>query len=204
MLATHVIGYGQPALGLPRAPTKEADAWCETRGGMFMCLPRTLDKAGQYKGLQRAINAFLAATPDFTPALEPIRVDARIGPETLRAANAIMAWINGASYADEEDLAENAGNVANIIAINVAGGYNLNVSPDPRKTGAGSAHESPTVMPPEAEGRPGVEKKGLPWWAWALMGTATVGVVAYTIKTIKTRRVEVTHRTRRVRRRRRA
>lgn len=132
--------------------------WCETRGGQYMCLPRFLEVAGWFKGVQRAVNAVRAKNN-----LPPIRVDARIGPETTQA----VSEATGRQYTSDE-IAANAQTLATDLAK--VAGVNPDLAPDPRP----QPQEIPTPVPPETVEE--ANKKGSKW-KWWLIGGAVVVVV---------------------------
>ena len=147
------------------------ESWCETRGGQYMCLPRTLCIAGWFKALQRAVNAYA----EQNPGAPTIRVDARIGPETLAAVQQI-ATLNGVEppattnqltleyYKWTSEIAGWAG-----VPINAA------VEPKPHPGEMQQLVDDETA-----------KKTGLPsgkgWWSWgkwvvlAALGTGIAGL----------------------------
>lgn len=155
----------------PSKPTSGNPVWCETRGGEYMCLPNTLVQAGINKSLQRAINA---ANAKLGKPL--IRVDARIGPETLAAAR-VLADIAGIEIPDTvEELTEQASFYAKQFAG--IGGVAVNADPDPRP----APSEIKTTVPADIErtrlvaGMGPLNKKI--HWGWYLAGTVLIGLAA--------------------------
>jgi len=167
-------GFGQA--DLPSKPTKGEPIWCETRGGMYMCLPNTLEQVGIFKGLQRAVNAFFERMGD----PERIRVDARIGPETLAAVTAIANVLNNSEYpapTSTEELSSSARRWADAIAGTVS--VATNYDPDPKK----SPVEIDTRIPADVED---TRKRNAMseinqerHWAWYLVGGLLLAGVVY-------------------------
>jgi hypothetical protein len=163
-LGATVIPQGHcqnPELMLPHAGTPQAakkagrDTWCETRGGQYMCLPRTLCIAGWFKGLQRAVNAYIANKN----GLAPIRIDARIGPETFSAVRAIAMANQMSEPASVDELTVNYAYWAKTIAD--LAGVPLDVSIDPKP----APGELPQFVDDETAKKAGLPS-GKSWWSW--------------------------------------
>jgi hypothetical protein len=155
-------------------------AWTETRGGMYMVLPRTLCMAGWFKALQRAVNLYAAKNPTVTPA---IRVDARIGPETLAAVQKIAVAQGEEPPATVDDLA--TGYYGWTVNISDFAGVPINAAPEPKP----SSNEMQQLVDDET-----AKKSGLPtgkgWWSWGKwvvltamgVGAAALGYSIYRTK----------------------
>jgi hypothetical protein len=136
-----------PAITVLKGTPSEAkaigeQAWTETRGGMYMALPRTLCMAGWFKALQRAVNAWIAVNPD--SGLKEIQVDARLGPETLAAVQKITNTIGGVSPANVDQLTVNYANY--IESISDASGVEVYAAVEPKPH---SKNEIKTPVPPD-------------------------------------------------------
>lgn len=151
------------------------EAWFETRGGQYMALPRTLCIAGWFKALQRAVNAFAdtQTANGQTAAATQIRVDARIGPETLKAVQQISYVIGRGAPTDVNDLTMNYASWIKDISAWSGVPANAAVEPKPNK------YEIPQLVDEET-----AKKAGLPtgkswfasYWKWLLI--SAMGVTA--------------------------
>jgi hypothetical protein len=167
-------GFGQTAVepsGSCAAPTVtvikhsavEAKAlgqetWTETRQGMYMALPRTLCMAGWFKGLQRAVNVYAEKNPGVVKN-DKIRVDARLGPETLAAVQAI-------AKAEGQPGPENVDELTMSYAawsqnISSWSGAPLNVAPEPKP----KPEEIQQVVDDETAKKAGMDSGKAGWWS---------------------------------------
>lgn len=157
-------------------------AWTETRGGMYMALPRTLCMAGWFKALQRAVNLYAAKNPSVTPA---IRVDARIGPETLAAVQKIAAANGEAPPATVDDLT--MAYYTWTVNISDWAAVPINAAPEPKP----SKNEMQQLVDDET-----AKKTGLPsgkgWWAsnwkWMLLTAMGLGAAGLGYSIYRTRK----------------
>jgi len=178
MLQVQLQGYPTTASA---AKAQGLDVWCTTstivsgpyKGQQAMvCFPRTLEMAGEFKGLQRAINDYIAKGVGCGPTAK-VSVDGQIGPETLAAVQKIAPCLNSSPPADTASLVENIAQWREAIASAVGATVNLDPDPKLRDTGGGKADDAYYSLAPQ--------DRGLGFWGWALvlglLGTS--GYVGY-------------------------
>lgn len=142
-----------------------------------MCLPRFLDTAGLFKGLQRAINAFAAKSGD--KSLE-VDVDARIGPLTLASVQRIAPAIGAEPPKTVEELSAMALSWASAIAK--AAGIEPNFAIDPTSVPASVEDKPVPTKDATAAGQKTDSKSTWYWWAAgaiALLGITGLGIYLY-------------------------
>lgn len=201
LITTPVLQGSGPVLGY--ASTAEAakaageDIWCTTLKGQFMCLPRTIERAGTFKGLQRAINDWIAAKGK---GISKITVDGRIGPNTLKAMNAIISaeplagmgisgWLGG-PFTDATKLTENHIAAAKRLGLLI----NPNYVPDTStgtKSGEKPTNDAVVTSTDDAQKKlmeqmtPGFGTPPSIWWF--VGGVAVLGLGLYGYKKYKER-----------------
>jgi len=156
-------------------------AWTETRGGMYMALPRTVCMAGWFKALQRAVNLYA----DKNKAVSPIQVDARIGPETLAAVQQIATLEGDTPPKNVDELAMN--HYTWTVTISDFAGVPINADPEPKP----SPREMQQIVDDETGKKTGIDT-GKGWlasnWKWLVLAAMGAGAAGLGYSIYRTRK----------------
>lgn len=196
MLITTPVLQGSSALqGYPATPEEAkaagGDIWCTTRSGKFMCLPRTTERAGTFKGLQRAINTWIDVKGH---DIAKVEVDGRIGPETLAAANRIAPALGMGVFPDAPTLTENHIGFTARLAQSISAEGSTVYKPDTSTTNRpGEKPTNAAVATNESEAQKKLIEQMTPGFGtppsiwWFVGGVAVLGLGYYGYKKYKER-----------------
>lgn len=152
-----------------------------------VAIPQTQTELGEFLGLQRALNAFIAKHSIL--GAKPVAVDGRLGPSTRTMFNLVSGFISGMQPAPSiTSLATYAEDYGRTLAV--AAGVTYDAS-TPTQQDSLLVIDEPMVLDPHTSSLPSVSppKPKTTVLGWVLAALALMGVAAGAVVYVRKRRI---------------